>query len=146
MISFIPINEDNYRECLNLKVTDDQLKYVGNSNALSLAKAYIYYGSAFPLAIFSDNKMISFILIRNMEELGNYLIEKIMIDKEYQGKGFGKAALKKIIEEMKKESKYRKLCICCNINNGIAMNLYHSFGFKQVEKEEEGEIVLGIEW
>jgi diamine N-acetyltransferase len=146
MLKLIPIDENNYRECLRLKVTEEQLQYVSNSNALSLAKAYVYYGKAFPYAIYKDDIMIGFILLRDRDDLENYSIEKIMIDKEYQGNGYGKSIIKNVIDGMKKESKYRKVCICCNVNNYKAIKIYESFGFKIIEEEEEKEIVLGIEW
>jgi len=53
--------------------------------------------------------------------------------------------LETVINKMKEENKYRKLCLCVDKNNKDAMKLYSKFGFVQVE-EEENEIVLGIEW
>jgi diamine N-acetyltransferase len=90
--------------------------------------------------------MIGFIQYRELYDLGNYLIDKIMISDEFQGKGLGKKAMELMIEKLKSESKYKKICLCVDLKNEIALSLYRKLGFRQIENEEEGEIVLGIEW
>jgi diamine N-acetyltransferase len=145
-MKFEEINESNYRECLRLKVKESQVGNVGDSNAFALAKAYVYRNISHPYAILKNGKMIGFIQYREMSELGNYLIDKIMIANEYQGKGLGEEAMRLIIRNLKNENKYRRLCLCVDLKNEVALRLYNKLGFKQVEDEEEGEIVLGIEW
>ena len=109
---FKEIDESNYRECLRLEVNENQVGFVSHNNALVLAKAYVYRKSAHPFAIYDNGRMIGFIQYRDMNELGNYLIDKIMIDKEYQGKGFGKQAMEVMIEKLKGESKYKNsVCV-----------------------------------
>ena len=122
-LNFVPITEDNYRECIRLKVKEEQAKYVSDNNAYALAKAYVFRDESFPYAIYLGDLMIGFVLIRNREDLGNYAIEKIMIARDYQGKGYGKEALSLIIRNMKKEKKFNKLCICCHVENVQALNL-----------------------
>jgi diamine N-acetyltransferase len=145
-MKFEEINENNYRECLRLKVKKEQIGLVSENNALALAKAYVYRNSAHPYVIYDNEKMIGFIQYRELYDLGNYLIDKIMISDEFQGKGLGKKAMELMIEKLKSESKYKKICLCVDLKNEIALSLYRKLGFRQIENEEEGEIVLGIEW
>jgi len=63
------ITKENYEECLNLSVADDQKKFV-SSNVHSLAQAWVYYDTAFPFAIYADNVMVGFIM------LGYYEVRK----------------------------------------------------------------------
>lgn len=144
MIRLVPIDHTNYRECQNLTLDEIDLGFVG-SNSRALAKAYVYYNSTFPSAIYHDEIMVGFTMYRHMEKLGNYLIEKLMIDKRFQGKGYGREAMKILLDKMRKEKKYAKVCICTKVNNVKSLRLYHSLGFKQTEPEEENEIVLGME-
>ena len=147
MIELKPITENNYRECMRLKVKQEQLAFVENGNYVALAKAYVYRDSVFPFAVYIENEIIGFIQYRHMEELGNYLIDKIMIKEKFQGKGYGTQLLETVINKMKEENIYRKLCLCVDKNNKDAMKLYSKLGFVQVEEEEEeNEIVLGIKW
>lgn len=146
MIHLKAIDENNYRECMRLKVKEEQLEYVENGNYVALAKAYVYRDTVFPYAVYNDNEIIGFIQYRHMEELGNYLIDKIMIKAKWQGKGYGTKLMKLVINILMDESKYRKLCLAVHVDNINALNLYKKLGFKQVEEEEEKEIVLGIEW
>ena len=148
MIHFKELNENNYRECMRLKVKEHQLEFVSQGNYISLAKAFIFKETTFPYAIYIDNTMVGYIQYRNMELLGNYLLEKIMIDAKYQGKGYASQSMEKLIKELKKENKYQKLRLCVHKDNKDAIKLYHKFGFSLCndEEEEEGEIVLGIVW
>lgn len=146
MIKFREITEENYRECMRLKVKEHQLEYVDRGNYIALSKAYVHRESAYPFAVYDDDTMIGFVQYREIHDLGNYLLDKIMICDMYQGKGYATQVMEKLINDLKRESKYRRLCLCVHKDNIDAIRLYHKFGFEQCEDEEENEIVLGIEW
>ena len=68
-----------------------------------------------------------------------------MIDHRYQGKGYGKFALGKIIEEMKKLEECKDIYISFDPKNNIARKLYESFGFKDTGKVLEKELLFRLE-
>lgn len=146
MLRFEPITEFNYRECMRLKVKKSQTAFVDNSNYIALAKAYVYRDTVHPYVLYFDDTMIGFLQYREMPHLNNYLLDKIMIHANFQGNGFGTQAMQMLIERLKKESLFRKLCLCVQVDNAEALHVYEKFGFTQCEEEEEREIVLGIEW
>ena len=133
------ITEDNYRECLGLKVGEEQTSFV-SSNMKSLASAYVYYNRVTPFAIYNDELMVGFMLLRFNEKYNNYFIWQLMIDERYQSKGYGKQALKLAIEWMKKDER------CCEIvttyieGNEKAKKLYTQLGFQRMNEIEDGEI------
>lgn len=92
MIHFEKITEDNYRDCQDIEVFEDQIRFIGNISR-SLAKAYIFYETSYPYIIYNDDNIVGFIMYRKLNELKNYLIDKIVIDKKYQNKGFGKKSI-----------------------------------------------------
>ena len=63
-----------------------------------------------------------------------YRIWNLVIDKKYQRKGIGKAALKLALEETKKypQAGQSPVYLECHIENNAALSLYESIGFQNV--------------
>lgn len=134
MIKLEKINKKNYEECLKLKVADNQIQFV-LSNTHSLAKAYVYYHVVTPFAIYNDEIMVGFIMLRKVDD--GYFIDQFMIDERYQMKGYGKKAMKEVIEQMKKDKTYHKVYLIYKYENSAAANLYSQLGFKITSRSEE---------
>lgn len=101
MIELREITEDNFYDVLSLELTEAQkdAKEVA-SNVRSLAEAWLYRdaGDVFPYAVYNADDLVGFILIDVDEEEREYMIWRMMIDKNEQGKGYGKQLLQKVIE------------------------------------------------
>jgi len=146
MIKLKPIDESNYRECVKLNVKQHQREYVENGNSVALTKAYVYRECTLPFAVYNDDVIVGFVQYREINKLGNYLIDKIMIKDEFQKRGYGTRVLNIIVDRIKTENKYKKLCLCVDIRNKEAIQLYKKYGFIQDEPEDAGELVLAITW
>ena len=145
MVTLKEITSDNYEECLELQVNDDQKKFVA-TNTESLADAWVYYKVARPFAIYNDNTMVGFVMIDIDPNLkGSHdlcYLWRFMIDKRYQGLGYGKAAMKEVIDYVK--TNFDPITFGTSVvpENIIAEKLYNSFGFMPNGKYEHGEKVL----
>ena len=135
MVELREVTKDNYEECLNLNVADNQKTFI-SSNAYSLAQAWIYYKTAYPFAIYADNKMVGFIMLGYYEAEQYYTLWKFMIDEKYQKKGYGKEALKLGIDHLINCFKVKEIYTAYESHNFVAKNLYASVGFR-----ETGEVV-----
>ena len=93
MVELKQITKDNLDEILALSVRKDQETFV-SSVACSLAQAYVYRDTAFPFAVYADGAVVGFIMLGYYEERDQYTLWKFLIDRKYQGMGFGKEALK----------------------------------------------------
>ena len=93
MIKLEKVTEKTFKKILSLKVTKEQEAYV-SSNLVSLAQAWLYYEHARPLAILLDEEPIGFMMLDWDEEERTVGIWRMMIDAQYQGKGYGKKACK----------------------------------------------------
>lgn len=134
MIRLEKITEDNYRECLNLKVSEGQADFV-STNTLSLAKAYVFYDRVTPFAIYNDDTMVGFIMLRREQK--GYFIWQFMIDERYQSRGYGKLAMNQAMEWMKKDRNCHEIYLTYKEGNDRAEKLYASFGFQQWSRDEE---------
>jgi diamine N-acetyltransferase len=139
MVRLEKITEDNYRECLDLKVAEHQTSFV-SSNMKSLAKAYVYYNRVASFAIYDDELMVGFMLLRFNEEYNNYFIWQLMIDERHQSKGYGKQAMLLAIEWMKKDERCHEIVTTYIEGNDQAKKLYTQLGFQRMNEIEDGEI------
>lgn len=128
-IRLVEINQANYQECIELKVTKEQEKFVA-TNIFSLVQA-AYEPELYPLGIYSNNKMVGFILYDFDQELNGWSMSRFMIDEKYQNQGIGKLALQKFIEFFINKYGEQVLYTSAEVDNPIAIRLYEEFGFKK---------------
>ena len=147
MVEFVEINEDNYEAVLKLEVSEDQKKYVA-PNVKSIADAYLYRkaGDVFPYAVQEGETVVGFILLDEDEEEKEYMIWRMMVDKDYQGKGYGKAIVEKVMKEFEADSRFDVLIADYVKGNDVMGRLLESLGFEYGEFDEENnEYVMKLE-
>lgn len=142
MIRFVPVNEDNYRECFKLSVFESQKFFVA-SNERSLAQAFIYKDKVEPYCIYNDDVMVGFIqFIPEEEDVSCMYLWRFMIDSKYQGKGYGKDAMKLFIENVKLRNQYLSIKLSFCPENIHAEKLYSLCGFTKTGVIDEGEVEM----
>jgi len=141
MVEFRNITEDNYNECINLKVSDEQTNFVA-PNIYSLAQAWVFHETAYPFAIYADDVMVGFIMMGYYKPKGSYNIWRFMIDERFQNKGYGRAALLLAIEYLKEKFNVTEIYLSFEPENVVAEKLYRSFGFELTGELEGEEIVM----
>ena len=74
----------------------------------------------------------------------NYFLWRIMIDKRYQGRGYGREAVKLALDFIKTfpHGKAEYCWICYDKENKTARNLYLSIGFQEIG--EQGEEINAV--
>ena len=141
MISLRPIDAGNYRECIELTVAPDQERFVA-SNLQSLADAYVYRDGAEPYAVYSEDELIGFALLYPLDERERGLIlVRLMIDRRFQGRGYGRGALEAIIE-LVRGRKLSLVRLSVVPANQQALEFYRRNGFVETGELEEGELVM----
>lgn len=157
MIDFKKITDDNFSRCIKLNPGEEGKKFVAD-NVISLAEAYLTTDKdtieAMPYAIYEDDKMVGFIMMAFVREEHDedltedcYDLWRFMIDQEFQGKGFGRAALNKAIDLIKTfpYGMANKLYLSYVPGNNTGSSLYESVGFKATGEVDEGEIVMALD-
>ena len=141
MIHLVDIDPGNWR--LKLQVSESQKTYVANS-AVMLARAYAYRDQrSRAFVICNDETPVGMGLYYDLPDLECYDLSQIFIDERYQGKGYGKAATKAVLEVMKQDGKYSKVELCYIEGNEAARKLYESFGFVEIDRDED-EIIMEL--
>lgn len=145
-ISLKKITGQNKQECLALKVTPAQAEYIA-SNEDSLQEAQKNEGIARPFAIYADDRMIGFTMFAwdegNEEPEDKYWLWRFMIDKSFQGNGYGHSALKEIIQYFRDHGA-DIITLSTKPSNQTALSLYRQFGFRENGKMNDEEIILKL--
>mgnify|MGYP003296158768 CR=1 FL=1 len=140
MVELRTITKENLEEVLNLSVLEDQESFV-SSTVYSLAEAYAYRETAFPFAIYANNTLVEgavgFIMLGYYEAKNQYTLWKFLIDKNHQGKGYGREALIKGIKYLKDRFGIREIYTGVALGNERAKHLYRSIGFKETGLVED---------
>lgn len=127
-VKLVELNSENWYECCELEVSKEQKNYI-ETNAISISQTK-FEPALKPYAIYLEEKVVGFLMFNSVkEELDGYWVYRIMTDKEFQGKGIGKAATKLMILEMAKLPNAQKIVVGYHPENKGAHNLYSSLGF-----------------
>ncbi|MGZ6388181.1 MAG: GNAT family N-acetyltransferase [Ktedonobacterales bacterium] len=140
------VTQENWREALRLTVQPDHQRFISDYTpivALALAKAYVRPGGAIwaPYLIYASTTMVGFVeLAYEPDTLDEYWIFHFFIDRRYQGRGYGRVALLRLIERVKHEHPHcQMLQLVVHPENDLAQRLYTSAGFLPTGSERWGE-------
>ena len=137
MTELKPIIAENLNEVLALRIEDSQAGFV-SSVAESLAQAYAYRDTAFPFAVYSGHEAVGFIMLGYYEKKRYYTLWKLLIDRQYQNKGFGREALEQGIAFLKSRFHVKEIYTGVLPQNAVAKHLYSSVGFQPTGTVEDG--------
>ncbi|MDO5137164.1 MAG: GNAT family N-acetyltransferase [Oscillospiraceae bacterium] len=142
-----PINDKNRGAVLALSVREDQPFVAPNDVSLRQAAEANEEepGVARPFAIYAGDKLVGFCMFAfapDADEVDDrYWLWRFMIDKSEQNKGYGQAALQKIIRYFKKNGADR-LYLSTEPENELGLHVYHKAGFHETGAISDDEAVL----
>ncbi len=140
MIHLEPITPDNWR--LGLRVRDDQRAFVSDSAGI-LARAYAYRDSrSQAFVIYADELPVGMAMYHDWDEAAAYDFSQLFIDQRYQGRGFGLEAARLIMEKLRQDGRYDRVCLCYIDGDDGAKNLYEKLGFRHTGEAWEDEITM----
>ena len=130
MIRLVEIDERNYFRVRQLKVGEDQQRFLDSPLGI-LARGYVYRAQrARVLAAEKDGEIVGLMLGKDMdEEPACYDLQQFMIDGRFQGRGYGAAALGLLLELLRQEKKYDDVEVCVHRENAAALALFTGAGF-----------------
>ena len=142
MIRLEDIDAGNWR--IPLSVSKDQEQYVASTTTI-LARAYAYREQRSRAFVIYDNETpVGMVLYHDEDSLDAYIFSEILIDERFQGKGYGTAATKLVLDRMKEDGRYHNVVLCYIEGNDAAKKLYEQFGFVETDRDED-EIIMELD-
>jgi diamine N-acetyltransferase len=162
-VTLRPVTQENWRDTFGLTVQPEQVRFgpdFASIPAIALAKAYVGYGgvSWTPYAIYAGGsglaadlppsaaEMVGFVaLAYEPGSSDEYWIFHFLIDQRFQGRGYGKAALERLIERVKHDHpRCRMLQLVVHPENQRAQQLYVRVGFRATGTQRWSEPVYRL--
>lgn len=143
-LSLREVTQENWQQCIKLAPHENQREFVA-PNVFSLAESK-FYPSLVPLAIYDGDLMVGFLMwgTDSDEPSGDYWIVRLMVDQQYQGKGYGRASMVQILDELKVRPDCKTIKISYHPDNVAADRLYASLGFVKTGEILDGELVARL--
>lgn len=144
-ITLQPVTAKNWRDLIKLKVREDQNHFVA-TNVYSIAEAQ--FGDDFeghwdlhPFGIYDEETPVGFLMYAyNFDHPTHQaFIQRLMVDEKYQGKGYGRFGMERILEIFRADQRIMAVGISYEPENNLARKLYASLGFVETGRMYEGE-------
>ena len=143
-LHFVPITEENRREVENLQLFPEQRSYIESvPECLAEAEQTREWRT---VGIYDGPTVVGFAMygcFAQPEPEGQLWLDRLLIDRRFQGRGYGRAALAALLERLEREYHKKRIYLSVVEANRPAAALYESFGFRLTgERDTHGERVM----
>lgn len=130
-LSFQPINRENWQAVAGLSLLPEQEQFLW-SNASSLVEClYESQAKMQAFAICGDARPIGLLVFgADSEDSSSCFVYHLMIEGAEQGKGYGAAAIRWLIEQAK--GRYQTIILSYEPENRAASAFYAKLGFEEI--------------
>ena len=130
MIHLVEVTEANWIQIASLSVAEEQKSFLAPAIGI-LARGYVYRNcNARVFGIANEEQIVGVALVRDfLEEPVGYDLQQFMIDKRFQGNGYGTEALQLILEVLKEDGRYSTVEVCVKKAAVAALRVYEKVGF-----------------
>jgi diamine N-acetyltransferase len=144
-----PVIKANWRALIKLDVHEAQKNFVA-SNLYSIAESQ--FGFDFEghwdyhtFGIYDGDTPVGFLMygLNLAHPTRQAFITRLMVDKNFQGQGYGRFGMGKMLEIFRAEERVKEVGISYEPENEVARKLYASFGFVE-PGEMIGDEVLAV--
>ncbi|HEM5270832.1 TPA: GNAT family N-acetyltransferase [Streptococcus suis] len=135
MIRLELVNKDNFDQVLDLEVAPKDQRRVA-SVEYSLAQAWLYReeGHLLPYAVKSGQRIVGFVLL-SIQEDKSYYVWRLLIDRHYQNRGYGKEVIRQVIGLAKEDPSCHTITMNYVIGNHKMRYILEKLGFQSVGLE-----------
>lgn len=138
-----PIGPDTVDDALRIRVQPDQERFVAPVER-SLAEAYAFRAVAWPRLVYDGDRAVAFVMGSmdpdNELDFFRYGIWRLNVAADEQGKGYGRAAVRAVLDEVRKHGQRRATVLWVPGDDGPE-GFYLRLGFRPTGQEFHGQVV-----
>jgi len=144
LIALKPVDKDIFWDVIGLSVREDQMDLV-LSNAVSIAQAKVQE-ECIPLAIYCGETPVGFLMYCVDRDDNEYWLYRLMIDQNHQGKGYGKAAMRLLLDIVQGDQSRHKIYLGVDKSGAASVGLYVGLGFRFTGQVFGKEHIMVLEY
>ena len=141
-ITLVDVTPENWRDICALDPGPEGLKYTG-SNAYNMLWG-VYAPQWIVRGIVADGALVGCARFGPSAELPGIELIHFMIDARFQGRGYGKAALRAVAAEMLARFGVGEIYLSVDPNNARARHIYEAAGFVPTGERDKHEDVFRL--
>lgn len=141
-ITLVDITRENWRAICALDPGEEGLKYTG-SNSFNMLWG-VYEPQWIVKGILADGAPVGCARYGPSRELPGIELIHFMIDQRFQGRGYGKAAVRVVAEEMFRRFGVDTIYLSVDPNNSCARHIYEAVGFAATGEKDKHEDVFRL--
>jgi len=138
-VRLVPITAENVRAVCDLSVSAEQERFVA-STAVSLAEAGVYPQAWCRAIEVPGVGLVGFVMLHDTTEEPGYMLWRLLVDRRFQGRGYGRAAVRSVAEYVRGRPGAVRLKVGARRGTGSPRAFYEALGFSPT-----GEIIDGGE-
>ena len=142
-LHFKLVNDENRKEVEGLTVFSEQAAFIESVNEWCQEADELELWR--PVGIYDSDTLIGFAMYGYFPEPtpGQLWLDRLLIDKKYQGKGYGKQAVFSLLDRLHAEYQSDTVYLSVYENNPHAIRLYQQIGFRFNGKyDTKGEHIM----
>ena len=144
MVILKDVTIENWRDCIQLSLGDDQVGFVA-SNVATIAESkfnpHIHLRAIYAEEILVG--MLAYCHEDDPEDLELFWVFRLMIDFAHQGQGYGTSAMRLAIDEITQLGG-KRIKTMHKPNNSVASSLYNGLGFSPAGFLDDGDCLLEL--
>lgn len=142
-VSLKEITRETLGSILKLKVAASQERFVA-TNAVSIAQAHFYPDVAWFRGIYAGDEPVGFVMLELDTVKQEYSLWRFMIDHRFQRMGYGREAIRLILEHVRSLPGARELLTSVVPGEGTPGPFYQGLGFAFTGEVDHGEQVMRL--
>jgi diamine N-acetyltransferase len=141
-VQLVDVTSENWRDVADLEVATDQHAWVA---PVSRYLCLCHYGGVWkPLAVVAESGVVGFVMWAVDTDDRSGWIGGLVIGREHQRRGYGRAALLALLERLRREQGCPTAALSYSPDNAVARALYASLGFVETGEREDDELVARL--
>lgn len=138
------VTKENYEEILSLQVAHSQTDFV--ESPYECLEDSIEEKAYRPVGLYTEGRLVGFAMygfLPQKKEQGRLWIDRILIDEDEQGKGFGEASMQALIKKVIDLYGKQPIYLSVYLDNEGAIYLYKKLGFEFIDELDiNGEQIM----
>lgn len=137
-VQLVSITAENVRAVCNLSVSMEQERFVASA-AVSLAEAGVYPQAWCRAIEVPGVGLVGFVMLHDTTEEPGYMLWRLLVDRRFQGRGYGRAAVRSVAEYVRGRPGAVHLKVGARRGTGSPRAFYESLGFSPTGEATDGD-------
>lgn len=144
-VELAPLSDANREAVHALAVHEHQRRFLSTPEIADFLADAENHPEFTPLAVVTGGEIVGFVSMGVPAEPGRWWIPLVIVDRERQGQGVGRATVALVISVIRAIDRTSvAVGLACHPENEVALHIYRSFGFEEHGLNDRGDLEMWL--